>query len=289
MQTSKILKRVGEEGQKVEEQEQELRELEILRDYDKEDRVISSEEFQKELESDASNLSQRLFSKIPTLDKLLGGFRPGDLVTITGITGEGKSSLARTICSNLVQSEITSLWFSYEETGRELLEKFPQPYPLFYLPRKLSSRKTEWLHERIGEAIAKDGVKAVFVDNLDFLLDQDTFKKYGNIPDIIKFVCIDLKNSARYWRVSIFLLAHTTQEGMKTGEVNIGSLKGSSAIAQISDTVLVIKRLKDKETGVEGNKSRLTVLKNRAYGKNGTVNLIFQDNCLTEADNVHTE
>lgn len=289
MQTSEIIKKIEEEGQKVKEQEEKLRELEILLDYDREDRIISSEEFQKELESEALNPSQKLFSGIPTLDKLLGGFKAGDLITITGVTAGGKTSLARTICSNLVQSEITSLWFSYEEAGKELLEKFPQPYPLFYLPRRLSSAKTEWLHERIGEAVAKNGVKAVFVDNLDFLLDKDVFRKHGNIPDIIKFVCIDLKNSARYWGVSVFLLAHTTQEGMKTGEVNIGSLKGSSAIAQISDTVLVIKRFKDEETKVEGNKAGLTVLKNRAYGKNGNVNLIFQDNRFNEVDNVHSE
>ena len=280
-------KEIPEKLEEIELEEKKLKELEILSLYEKEDRVISSEEKLKELE--AQKDLPVMSSCYKGLDNLIdGGFKAGELITITGITKNGKSCFARNLCSNLVAQCINSIYFSYEETERELLERFPKPYPIFYLPRKLSSQKTEWISERVGEAKAKFGIGAVMIDNLDFLLEKDIYKKFGNTSDLIKFIVLDLKNMARYWEVAVFLMAHTTQEGMRN-EIDIGDLKGSSAIAQISDFVLVIKRLKNRETGLPGDKSKVQVLANRRTGRTGEIKMQFENNQLKEIEKIENE
>ena len=266
----------------IKKEQEYLEELRILAEYDGEDKVISSKEKDEELEADFLSPSFRVPTRIPTLDRLTdGGFREGELITITGITKSGKSALARTLCSNFVEKEINSVYFSYEETARELLERFRKPYPIFYLPRLLRSCNTDWIHAKIGEAVAKYGIKAAFIDNLDFLLDRKLYERHGNVSDMIKFVVLDLKNTARYYRVAIFLTAHTTQAGMRQG-IDIGDIKGSSSISQISDFVLCVKRIKDKETGLAGRYSRVQILANRRTGLNGEAKMLFNDQYLEE-------
>ena len=289
MNSQNLEKKIEEQLRGVEVEGEKLKELEVLRDYDKDDRVVSSEELREEMENEFSKPSVKMSSNIETLDKLIGGgFKPGTLTTITGITKSGKSTLARTICHNLVQQEINSLYFSYEETEHELLEKFPEPYPIFYLPRRLSSFNTEWIHLRIGEAVAKYGAQAVFIDNLDFLLSKDIYKMHGNISDLIKFIMIDLKNTMRHWEVAGFLLCHTTQEGTRRG-VEIGDLKGSASIGQISDFVIAIRRLKNKDTGLDGDKSKVKVLANRENGRTGEIKMVFENNLLKEVNDYNLE
>jgi len=271
---------MNEEIKAIDKEEEKIKELQILTCYEADDRIISSVEMLEVLGEQET--LPTFSSQYQKLDELIGGgWRPGELITITGITKHGKTCFARNLCSNLVSQNINSVFFSYEETERELLEKFPEPRPLFYLPKKLSSAKIDWISERVGEAVAKYGIKAVFLDNLDFVISQDLYKKFGNISDLIKFVVLDLKNMARHWGVSVFLLCHTTQEGMK-GNVDIGNLKGSSSIAQISDFVLVVKRLKNKDTGLPGNKSKIQVLANRRTGRTGEFRLEFKNNKLIE-------
>ncbi|XOB40829.1 MAG: DnaB-like helicase C-terminal domain-containing protein [Candidatus Nealsonbacteria bacterium] len=277
---NKAVKKIKEHQSDLLVEEDKLKELEVLGGYEGDDRIVSSDEMRKRLEKMES--LPKFSSKIKNLDTLLGGgFRPGELITITGITKSGKSTFARTLCSNFVANDINSVYFSYEETERELLEKFPKPYPIFYLPRKLSSASTDWIHNRIGEAKAKYGTQAVFIDNLDFLLNKEIYKRHGNLADLIKFVVVDLKNTARYWEVSIFLMAHTTQEGTRRG-IELGDIKGSASIGQTSDFVFVVKRLLEKETKLPGIQTEVKIIANRRTGRVGKFRLIFEDNYLKE-------
>ena len=69
------------------------------------------------------------------------------------------------------KQEIKSLWFSYELTPRQFIERFPD-LPFFVLPLKLKAYALDWLQDRILEALTKYGIEVVFIDHLHFLFDM---------------------------------------------------------------------------------------------------------------------
>src|SRR5260221_12811608 len=87
-----------------------------------EDRIISSLENNKELENAAKQKFHE--SKLPFLDRLIGGFAAGDFIVLGGNTGAGKTTFLQTITRNFAKQNIGCLWFSVELSYREFLGRF---------------------------------------------------------------------------------------------------------------------------------------------------------------------
>lgn len=57
---------------------------------------------------------------LPSLDKLIGGFEKGELITLGGYSGGGKTTLALNIATNVAKAGLKVLYFSLEMTRTEM-------------------------------------------------------------------------------------------------------------------------------------------------------------------------
>jgi replicative DNA helicase len=260
-------------------EEKKLKDQKLLLSYDREDKIITSKEAWDSLEEIRNQPIVKFFSKIPSLDRMTDGFREGDLVVVSGITKQGKTSFCQTLTTNFSQQDISCLWFSYEMSLIEFLQKFKPELPFFTLPSMLKESSIKWMEERIVESMAKYGTKIVFIDHLHFLLGMNQLGIMGNVSLIIGGIMRELKKIALYRQICIILVAHTTKLHFDQ-EPDLSSIRDSSFIGQEADIVLMIwRRIVKREMT---NEARLSVLANRRTGQNGKINLLFNQGVFQE-------
>ena len=210
-----------------------------LYEYDGEDKVVSSKEFESELQKEPPRI--KIDSQIPSLDESIESFEVGELIVVSGPTKNGKSSVCHTLTKNFENQGVKSLWFSYEVTPRQLFSKFKVAEE-FYLPKKLKTKNMEWIRDRIIEAKAKYQIKTVFIDHLHYLYDMEKSKnsslEIGTIIRELKQMCVDFD-------IVIFLMAHMTKT--KYDEMPTESdLRDSSFITQEADSTFIVWRERKK-------------------------------------------
>jgi replicative DNA helicase len=206
-----------------------------LKQYNGKDRIISSHQIARRLERRKVPLI-RVKSLMRSLDTMIQGFQEGELIIISGPPKSGKTLLAQTLTVNFNIQKRRPLWFSYEVPLRQFFSQFPSP-PKIYLPGQLKAQGLTWLKERIWECYLKHKTRVIFIDHLHYLID---IAGAGNSSLEIGAVIRQLKTLAVRGRFTIFLLAHTTKGA--ESNLNYGSIRDSSFIAQESDCVLMIQR-----------------------------------------------
>lgn len=232
--------------------------------YNGEDRVISSFDAKAEIAVKHENLTQ-YDAGFPSMDRIFD-FQIGELVIISGTTGHGKTTFARSLTKNFAERGIGCLWFCYEGGMSNFLNKF-SPLPMFYLPRRLIAHTLKWIEERIIESKIKYKVKMIFIDHLHYLIQLG---QAVNTSLLIGAIMRELKQLAVRQNVIIFLLAHTQKLRYEI-KPSLADMRDSSFIAQESDCVMIIRR-----AGIitpEGekwlDKARLYLLKHRRTGETG--------------------
>ena len=170
-----------------------MKKIGSLKDYQGDDQIITSYDLQ---ESVKQEVPLKVFtSKLPSLDKAINGFQPGELIAISGPRKSGKTLLAQSLTTNFIDQDIKSLWFSYELTSRQFIERFPN-LPFFVLPLKLKAYALDWVQDRILEALTKYGIEVIFIDHLHFLFDMARSKsvsiEIGQIIRWLKTLAIEL-------------------------------------------------------------------------------------------------
>jgi twinkle protein len=253
-----------------------------------EDRV---ERISSEIERLKDRVQRHSFeSGITSLDKLIGGFKSGQLVVVSAPTGQGKTSFCQTLTSNITKSGEKCLWFTYEVPITEFAEKFGDDIPEFYVPRKLKESSLDWICVRILEGISKYGTNVIFIDHLHFLIDMEMISRTSTSLSIGSMVR-KLKKFALDYGLTIFLIAHMKKIKFEENEnPDIDDIRDSSFISQEADTVLMMKRHRKKMNGdyIFDNQAKLLVVKNRDNGKLGVVNLIYDaNNKFVEIDLIH--
>ena len=203
------------------------------------DRIVSSHELIDELKN--TEPQKHFETGYYHLDNMTKGFAEGDLVILSGLTGNGKSEYAVSIARKFISQEVYPLFFSYELSSQELFDRFGEPIPLFYLPRVISGHQdpTKWIENKIVEAKTIKDIKIVFIDHLHYLVDYMTTRT-KNTSEMLGYMCREFKHIARRQRVVIFLLAHVRK--FQTTRPNLQDIKDSSGIIQEADTVLIIHR-----------------------------------------------
>jgi replicative DNA helicase len=249
-----------------------------LSSYEGDDRVIKSTEIQELLASKKDPFSFK--SKIPSLDIWLEGFEAGELVVVSGPTGHGKTTMLQTFSFSFFAQNITSLWFSYEMTYRQFLNKLSDEL-FVYMPMLLKGKSIDWIRDRIQEAKIKYGIRAVFIDHLHFLVDMAKIKnpslEIGSIVRGLKLIALELN-------VVIFLVAHSTKIRFDQ-EPDLDSIRDSSFIPQDADIVLIVWRGRN-EAGEFTENNKLKVSKSRRTGVMGkSVILTYRDKLYWEKAN----
>lgn len=250
------------------------KELEAMEQYGSADRVVPATEILAEIEEDKKLAPFSFNTRIPTLDKLIGGFREGQLVVVSGPTGQGKTLLLQDFTHSFSEQKVNSLWLSYEVGMEEFFDRFNGKVPNFYLPRQIRGSSLDWLKMRILEGIAKYNTKVVFVDHLHFLLEMGDLAKAKNLSLLIGMLMRDLKKFAVKTKTTIFLVSHMRKSRLDS-KPTIEDLRDSSFVAQESDLVMMVWRLKNKDTDEYVNESKVIVEKNRRTGNLGGVKIAY--------------
>ncbi len=229
------------------------------------------------------NTSSPISTGIRSVDESLrGGFRLGDLVIVSGMTGHGKTTLASTIAVNMAERGEPVLFLTYEVFVAEVWDKIKamgvNDDIKIYTPKCHTSGRIAWIAKKIKEAKAY-GIKFIVIDHLEFLTSDDKYAKNVNLNFSNKMseVVKEVKNLARNEGVCILLLCHLRKVGQ--GRPGINDLKDTSSIGQESDCVLFIERLEvanpANNDDIYSPLSVLSIQKNRRTGKTCYIEIIM--------------
>jgi replicative DNA helicase len=275
---------------------EELRKLEDhLVNYQGDDRIVSSNELAAQLDIDTP---VHQLTGVPSIDRILGGVEPGEMIIVSGPTGEGKTTLLMSITANMAERNIPSVWFTLEVTPKSFIQKIKKAckdkLPLFYLPNRNTDNQLEWLEQRIIEAKTKHDVKVVFIDHVHQIFSLHRVKsnsvslEIGDMVGKIKQIAID-------HHLVIFLIAHTRDNGERPdAEPRKEEIRDSGLISRLADSIILVWRIKNdedlesrrrpKDLGEEDTRAKVRIVKNRREGKLGTFLMNHEDGMLTELD-----
>lgn len=277
-----FIKQLQNEAQKVEKtfanKESLVRLKEMAKVYEGEDKIITTEDIITRLKNEPEE--EKFMSGFPSLDNILKGFRPQQLIVISAATKSGKTSLCVDFTTKL--EALNPLWFPFEESADELVRKFlerGEKPPVFCTPAAIRGNTLLWLEKRIIESIAKYNTKIVFIDHLHFIVPFSEQRQDLRIGETMR----ELKTLAKKWNITIFLIAHMKKTKVDSAPT-LEDLRDSSFIAQEADTVMLLWRETKrgrKEVEITNN-SILSVQANRRTGTTGNVRLVFHNGHFIE-------
>jgi len=227
---------------------------------------------------------------------MAGGIRAGELIVVSGQTGQGKTTFCQTLTMSLAKNDINSLWFSYEMSPDYLQDKFIEmgyePEHGIFAPVALIDGTLKFLETEILEAKKDRDCKVVFIDHLHYLIP---LSNKDNSSLVIGAIVRGLKQIAMAQRVTVFLVAHT-KKIYQGEEMDLSSVRDSSLVCQEADFVFLVEREKfivdkprkkknewEKDDFVEPfkpygsdwtNNTKVYLAKNRRTGK--MTRMIFQ-------------
>lgn len=256
--------------------------MEIMRAYTGDEEIISSKDYIEAMRIIRGNKAiLKVFSGLPSLDKITEGFWEGNVIVISGPTKEGKTTFCQTLTINLNKAKHKSLWFPFDTPGEEVISRFNKEIEIWLPKKNPSVKKLQWIEQKIIEGIAKFGTKIIFIDHLG-MLTKSTDNNV-NYSTELSSIMMELKQIAIRWRVIIFLNHHIKK--IQADSIPVYSdLKDSSGVAQDSDMVIMVWRKKSKKDGVivHLDKAVLSVQTNRRTGRTGIVQVVHKGDHFEE-------
>ena len=235
------------------------------------------------------------------LNKKLYGLRQGELVTFTGGTGLGKSSVVRELEHWLIKQTKDNIGIvALEENRWRTIDGIIsiEANDRLYLIEKRKSYSDEQLTKLFDTVIEKD---RVFVHSHLGVTDIEEFfskLRYIIIGCECQWVIVDhlhmlvsvlsesderrgidslmnrLRSLVEETGVGMLLVSHLRRAAGERGhekgiEVSLSHLKGSQGIAQLSDCVIALERNQQADDKDEANTTKVRVLKSRYTGDTG--------------------
>jgi replicative DNA helicase len=232
---------------------------------------------------------------IRAIDRVLGGFEPGNLIVIAGRPGCGKTALALQLTYNM-SAFVPVLFFTLEMTREEIGNRYLvmlTDIDSNRLKRGEGITGEEWrlideaggklkdhniiiddtsnlsvynLRSKIFRLVRSTGVRIVFIDYLQLmggLKGKDGSEYYGSISRTCKQVAKELK-------ITIFLLSQLNRDVEKRGEKipRLYDLRSSGEVEQDADVVMFPVRcgfagIDDPGRGLDASKAIIAIAKNR--------------------------
>jgi len=246
------------------------------------------------------------------LNKKLYGLRQGELVTLTGGTGLGKSSVTREIEHWLVKQTQDNVGIiALEEDWRRTIdgilsieanarlyidqerEKFSKEEldKMFDILYDGENKNRVWVHSHFGTNDIDDiftklrfmiigcDCKWIVVDHLHMLVSA---VHEGDERRAIDAIMTRLRSLVEETGAGIILVSHLRRvdgnKGHENGiEVSLSHLRGSNSIGQLSDCVIALERNQQSDDFDESRTTKLRVLKSRYTGDVGMAARVIYD------------
>lgn len=260
-----------------------MNEIELLEQELKTNSLVEILPLAVAAEKQAQDTSEKIGSGFQDLDDSMdGGFREGDFTIISGVPGDGKTTLARMFTLNFAKANIPSLWFSHEMTNRELWDSFVKMGAntdlISYVPEFLEE-DLDWMFRHMDKAIEQYGTKAFFIDTLgDVVKSVKKQQELSNYATYLAQICKDLRKYAVTKKVMVFAVAHAVkQTRSNTNETRNEDIANSNGIPAAATNIFHIWRDKDSD-----NLSYVKIGKSRRDGtkKNWKFKFRFTENKL---------
>jgi len=246
------------------------------------------------------------------LNAKLEGMRAGELVTLTGGTGLGKSSVTRELEHWLINHTednvgIVALEENWARTAEGIMsieanaklhlnsvkEEVGED-KLLDVYRKVFMDENEgrvWIHAHLGVNHLEDifsklrylivglDCKWVVVDHLHMLVLQALD---GDERKAIDSIMHRLRSLVEETGVGMILVSHLRRvdgnRGHENGiETGLSHLRGSQSIAQLSDAVISLERNQQSDDSIEASTTKVRVLKSRYTGDVGVACSLLYD------------
>jgi len=220
-----------------------------------------------------------------------GGVRAGDLIVVTGLSGDGKTTLCQNISVNLSKAGNSCLWFSYEVLIDNVYAKFKEmgcdtKALKIFTPKQMTSGNLEWVEQKIKEGVDKYNSKFIFIDHLDFLAPKKKIKSEEQYRIVMGEIIKELKDIAINLEITIFLVAHVNKVYGRAVEMQ--DMAECSKIYKLADIVMSASRnsfykkdISGQKILVYGNNSTARFLKNRPTGQCVSMDYILIDNVIS--------
>ena len=247
------------------------------------------------------------------LNSKLEGLRQGELVTLTGGTGLGKSSVTRELEHWLVTKTKDNVgvvaleedWrrtidgiLSIEANAKLHIDSIRASFSeeeidnLFNILYDGDNKNRVWVHAHFGMndldsifsklrfMIVGCNCKWVVVDHLHMLvscsIDGDERRTIDNIMH-------RLRTLVEETGAGLILVSHLRRidgnRGHENGiETGLSHLRGSQSIAQLSDCVVSLERNQQSDDPIESSTTKVRVLKSRYTGDVGVATSLYYDN-----------
>jgi len=225
-----------------------------------------------------------------------GGFKEGDLVVISGISGHGKTTLSMSMTYHLCKNAVPCLWFSYEIGLEYLNAKFLkmgiEDFYQAYAPKKNTTGQLDWIKSKIREGWIKFATKVIFIDHIDFLTPTN-IKTSDNETIALKKIATELKSLAIELNVVIVVMAHL-KKLPESKEPDMQDIAQSAGIFQLADYVFIIYREKEKKgrfdtDDIYSNNSKIKIVKNRQTGSLKFLRVSYTNGKFIEITNQYEE
>lgn len=243
------------------------------------------------------------------LNQKLYGLRSGELVTLTGGTGLGKSSITRELEHWLItqtqdnvgivaleEHDMRTLdcLMSIEANDRLYIDHVREGYDQKYLDEiynKIYSDNRVWIHAHFGSndideifskirfMIIGCDCKWVVVDHLHMLVSATT---EGDERRTIDSIMTKLRSIVEETGAGMILVSHLRRvEGNRGHEngvaVGLNHLRGSQSIAQLSDCVIALERNQQSDDPIDSQTTHMRILKSRYTGDVGMATHLLYD------------
>ena len=242
------------------------------------------------------------------------GIRLGELVTITSGSGMGKSTLLRELeyYFGTIRGEkcgIIALEESTRKTGLELMGLFLDKRLSVHASDVCEDAKEKAFNKTIGNGnyflydhfgsldsgnllskirymIVSLGCKRIFLDHISIVVSGMDADEDGGERKAIDKLMTNLRSLVEETECTLFVVSHLKRPEKKGheegGQVSLAQLRGSGAIAQLSDMVIGLER---NQQGDNPNVVTLRILKNRFSGDTGVSGQLYYNKETGRLDN----
>jgi twinkle protein len=258
------------------------------------------------------------------LNEKLEGLRQGELITLTGGTGLGKSSVTRELEHWLIKNSPDNVgvialeedWrrtidgiLSIEANAKLHIDRIRDQFSEEELDKFFDvlydgdNRNRVWVHAHHGAndidsifsklrfMIVGCECKWVVVDHLHMLVSTSI---EGDERRSIDAIMHRLRTLVEETGAGIILVSHLRRidgnKGHENGiETGLSHLRGSQSIAQLSDCVLSLERNQQSSDVVEASTTRVRILKSRYTGDVGVATHLIYDNDTGRLAEIETD